>query len=49
MTTRKAHVVYCAESFCSLSGSYVYRTAQCLSFIVPMTVGWCYVRHFSGS
>jgi hypothetical protein len=37
MTTRTAHVVYYAESFCSLSETYVYRTAQCLSSIVPTT------------
>jgi hypothetical protein len=38
MTTRKAHAVYYAESFCSLSETYVYRTAQCLSAIVPTTI-----------
>jgi len=35
MTTRKAHAVYYAESFCSLSETYVYLTAQFLSAIVP--------------
>jgi hypothetical protein len=38
MTTRDAHVVYYAESFCGLSETYVYRTAQCLSSIVPTTI-----------
>jgi hypothetical protein len=32
MTTREAHVVYYAESFCGLSETYVYRTAQ-MSFL----------------
>jgi hypothetical protein len=38
MTTRKAHVVYYAESFCGLSEIYVHRTAQCLSSIAPTTI-----------
>lgn len=38
MTTRKAHVVYYAESFCGLSETYVYRTAQCVSSIAPTTI-----------
>jgi hypothetical protein len=32
MTTREAHVVYYAESFCGLSETYVYRTEQ-MSFL----------------
>lgn len=38
MTTREAHVIYYAESFCGLSETYVYRTAQCLSSIAPTTI-----------
>jgi len=32
------HVVYYAESFCGLSETFVYRTAQCLSALAPTTV-----------
>lgn len=38
MTTREAHVVYYAESFCGLSETYIYRTAHCLSSIAPTTI-----------
>lgn len=38
MTTREPHIVYYAESFCGLSETYVYRTAKCLSSILPTTI-----------
>lgn len=38
MTTRETHVFYYAESFCGLSETYVYRTAQCLSSFAPTTI-----------
>ena len=31
-------IIYYADSFCGLSETYVYRTAQCLSAVAPMTV-----------
>ncbi|PYR31612.1 MAG: hypothetical protein DMF90_25265 [Acidobacteria bacterium] len=38
MTRDPTQVVYYAESFCGLSETYVYRTAQCLSAIAPTTI-----------
>ena len=38
MTTREAHIVYYAESFCGLFETYVYRSAECLSSVAPTMI-----------
>jgi hypothetical protein len=38
MISSQLYILYYAESFCGLSETYVYRTAQCLSSLAPTTI-----------